>query len=72
MNDPQVAKYFICEKCNHIFNWDRTSQLRRGKASDGSRICPRCGTEYVRKFRETDLDAILEGLVQSEYVGEGV
>jgi NAD-dependent SIR2 family protein deacetylase len=59
MNDPQVGCFYKCEKCGHVFNWNRTRRLPHGTTSQGVRVCPRCQTEYVRKFRESDLDAIL-------------
>ncbi len=60
--DMQVCNYYICEKCNHVFDWNNTQKLPNGTAKDGSRICPCCGTEFVRKFRESDLKVILASI----------
>ena len=49
----------VCERCDHVFNWAQTRHRPNGTAADGSRVCPRCQTEFVRKFRESDLDRVL-------------
>lgn len=43
----EITGYYVCENC--------TCHFRRG--DDGIR-CPRCGTEFVRKMREADLDGM--------------
>jgi len=65
-NDPQIGSFYICEKCEHIFNWNLTRNLCNGVAEDGTRICPRCGTEFVRKFRESDNQKSLEPLQEAD------
>lgn len=54
MNDPQIDSFYVCERCNHVFDWKYTQYRRDLTASDGARICPKCKTEFVRKFRVSD------------------
>jgi DNA-directed RNA polymerase subunit RPC12/RpoP len=57
MNDPQMGSLYVCEKCGHVF--DSNEARRSGRtANDGSRVCPECGTEFVRKFRESDREQV--------------
>jgi len=46
---PQVGNMYVCEKCAHRFERD---MLRVGLE------CPACGTEFVRKLRESDLASV--------------
>ena len=68
MSDQQVGAFYQCERCSQVFDWDRTRHWPNGTARDGSRICPHCGTEFVRKFRESDRGRTLEGFVRPDVV----
>lgn len=54
IEDWQIGNQYICERCNHVFDvfdWYIGSELICGT---DSRKCPKCRTEFVRKFRHSD------------------
>lgn len=56
--DPYIADIYKCEKCERVFNWAVTQHLPNGLRG-GVRCCPNCLTEFVRKFRESDVPALI-------------
>ncbi len=56
--DTQIGSWYICERCNAEFD----------KMVNGKRSCPKCGTDHVRKLRESDrprtiCDGFLEAII---------
>jgi len=50
MIDPQFLDYRICEQCAFIFRIATPEYIK----------CARCETEFVRKFRESDISKLVE------------
>lgn len=43
--DQQILDYYICEICGCLARYDGIE-----------RKCKKCGTNYIRKYRQSDLD----------------
>jgi DNA-directed RNA polymerase subunit RPC12/RpoP len=52
----QVLDMYICERCGRWFDWLIERHFMPG---DGSRRCPQCSTEFVRKMRNGDLEELV-------------
>jgi DNA-directed RNA polymerase subunit RPC12/RpoP len=68
--DPQIDQLYKCEKCGCAFDWHPDRRLPDSMASDGTRRCPSCKTEFVRKYRQSDWEAQKGTVMKCDVCGE--